>query len=235
MTDLAAAETAAAEAEHQADEAERAAIHGVAEPDAAAVITAREKARLAQLRADAARGRQAQARANERLTALAVLGESIDQLATAAAGQGSEQLAGLLAAVASAAEAVRVAAREHNDQVADLVKRAADLQTEPHGPDGPRESSAYVAAGQDGMIRHRRTEVRLITATEADRAIGAAADGDMATAVALVSAVRQHQQRRQDHVYEIIMTGEKFDRHGDPDRWLLDRLVAGTVREVETK
>jgi hypothetical protein len=109
---------------------------------------------------------------------------------------------------------------------------AADLQTEPHGADGPRASSVYVLHHQGGTIRHRNTEVRLITSTEAARALDAAISGDVAGAVALVSTVRQHQPRQMDHTYEIIRTGETFDRHGDPDRELIDRLIDGQIREV---
>ena len=230
MTAVAEAYQAAAEARRKAELAEYTAVHDLAEPDAAAVTTAREQARIAQLRAEAAHTRQAETERAERLTALEALGADIDQVATAAAG---DELAGLLATVASAAEAVRVAARQHNVQVAALAARATDLRTEQTDQDGPRPSSGYVSHIQRGQIRHRGTEVRSVPATEVARAIEAAADGDMATAAALVTTVREHQPRKMNHTYMIITSGELIHSHGDPGGELLDRLIDGQISEIE--
>jgi hypothetical protein len=233
MTAVAEAYRAAAEAQREAELAERAAVHDLAEPDAAAVITAREKSRIAGLRADAARTRQAETDAAERLASLEALGADIDEVAAAAAGEGTDQLAGLLVTVAEAAETVRTAARQHNVQVAALAARATDLRTEQTDQDGPRPSSGYVSHIQRGQIRHRGTEVRSVPATEVARAIEAAADGDMATAAALVTTVREHQPRKMNHTYMIITSGELIHSHGDPGGELLDRLIDGQISEIE--
>jgi hypothetical protein len=230
MSAVAEAYQAAAEARRKAELAEYAAVHDLAEPDAAAVTTAREQARIAQLRAEAAHTRQAQAEASARLAALEALGADVDELAGAAAG---DELVALLATVASAAEAVRTAARQHNVQVAALAARATDLRTEQTDQDGPRPSSGYVSHIQRGQIRHRGTEVRSVPGAEVARAIAAAADADMTTAAALITAVKEHQPRKMDHTYMIITSGELIHSHGDPGGELLERLIDGQISEIE--
>jgi hypothetical protein len=145
MTDVAAAEAAAAEAGHQADEAERAAVEGLAEPDVEAVAAAREKFRLARLLAGAARTRRAKAEAAARLAGLEALGADIDQLATAAEGTASAIRSAQLEAIAATARDFRASCQAHDAAVRALARWASSLKlVEIVGGHGPHAENAHV-------------------------------------------------------------------------------------------
>jgi hypothetical protein len=205
--DVATLEAEAAEAEDAAATLERSAVDG-AKGSAApgAVVEARAVAEFARKRATAARARADRATAARRLIALGVVAADTEALAARA----TDDKAGFDAAMRKVADGVaeaRALAAGHDEQVAELARRAAGLGVEPAAPAGPRASSAHVAVSRTHMVaghavvRSGATVVQQI-GPRVDEAIALAAGGDPGRAAGYLAAARtEAAPHRHDRYY----------------------------------
>jgi hypothetical protein len=235
-TDVAIAREEAGTAAAKLAELEHRALHEPPDqrPAATQVLEQRTIAELADRRVEVVRERAHKASAAQRLADLAEIGEKIDTLAAEAEGPGAAIRSAMLTAIAATAEDFRASCAAHDRTVRSLAIWADTLNLVdiPGGPHPDNGNIKITGPPPDGGVAHNLTAVNTISQT-ADRALAEALTGKADAALALVSPVRHHPAPRLDHTYEIIKSGEKFDRHGDPDRWLIDRLLAGTVRECD--
>jgi hypothetical protein len=203
-------------------------------PAAAQILEQEHLADFAARRVQVVQERAHKASAEQRLSDLAEVAAKVDALAGEA--ETATIRTAQLTAISETARDFRASCEAHDQAVRALAKWADSLNlvniAGGHGPHPDNGEVQVLGPPPDGGIAHASTSVQSISKF-ADRALAEALDGKIDQALELVTAVKHRPAPRLDHTYEIIMSGEKFDRHGDPDRWLVERLVAGTVREVD--
>jgi hypothetical protein len=235
-TDVATAELEAEQATAKLAELTARSLHEPLDrrPAAAEIIEQQHLAEFAARRVAVIEERAHRASAAQRLTDLAEIGEKIDTLAAEAEGPGAAIRAAMLTAIAATADDFRASCAAHDRAVRSLAIWAGTLNLVdiPGGPHPDNGNIKITGPPPDGGVAHNLTAVDTISQT-ADRALAEALAGKADTGLALVSPVRHRPAPRLDHVYEIIKSGERFERHGDPDGWLVQRLIAGTVTEVD--
>jgi hypothetical protein len=208
-TDPALAEHEAQEAQAEVDRTESELASGQRKVPFARLHRIRDKARHAELTAQAARANAEQQHREARAAALAELAGEID----AAAAQGGAELPEALQDVAAACARVRQLAVAHDAGVAALRAAAIDLGCRPPAPGGPREIDARIAVTKDG-VQHDRAVLYTVSdhvRTVIERAVA----GDVVTAAALVKASGVVEPpKRADHYLRgsngqlIVLTGE---------------------------
>ena len=179
---VATADREAREAQADVDSTESELASGQKKVPFARLHRIRDRARHAELTAQAARAKAEQERREAHAAALADLAAEID----AAAAQGATGLPEAIQGVAAACARVRELAAAHDAGVAALRAAAIDLGCRPPAPGGPREVDARIAVTKDG-VQHDRAV--LYTVSDHVRAvIERAVAGDIVSAAALVKA-----------------------------------------------
>jgi hypothetical protein len=236
-TDVRAAELEAGQAAQRLAELEHQVLHEPPDrrPAAAAVVEQAHLAEFARKRVQIVEERAHRASAAQRLADLGEVGEKVDDLAAEAQGPAAAIRAAQLQAICATAQDFKAGCEAHDATVRALTRWASSLKlvnvVGGHGPHPENGNVEVTGPPPTGGIAHGLTTVATI-ARLADRALDAALAGKVDDALALVAPVRQHQPRKMDHTYEVIASGQQFSQHGDPDRAVAERLIAGTIAEV---
>jgi hypothetical protein len=202
-TDLSVTEADVRQAEREANEAlellaelERAAVEAPpgGRPEAAELVERRALAEFSRRRVSHTRVKAERARAARRLLSLREVGAEVDKLAEERSAP-DDRITETCRKIALASGVLRELCAGYDQQVNELITRAAALAAEEPSALGPKVSSAFVSRllgrrGPDG-VQHGRTQVRLIGEKRAAEAAALAAAGDADRAAALIAGVHQ--------------------------------------------
>lgn len=229
MTMVQDAQADAATAAAAVDQAEADLVSGKRSISAAALNKLRDGWRHAELTAQRSRRAAEEDRRSQRLQGLEVIGAEVDKLAEP---QHTEPLAQALRDVTAACARFRGLAGAHDADVADLIAAAADLRAEPAAPDGPRETSSFVAVN-GAIIAHRRVTVRPL-GNRIQTALGHAVSGDIDRAVAEVrTAATAPEPKRPDFLLRNVRSGMIQPIYGPLNDGLKAQLKSTNPRSGE--